>query len=104
MEHTARVVEESPADSLDALGDRVYYLHIKDAVYDTSHPQAKKDGWRDVEPGTGQLTLREALELLKVRGYDGYAMFEWEKRWHRDLPEPEDMFPKFISWFEDLGL
>lgn len=104
MGHTSRVGGESPAESLEAFGNRVYYLHIKDAVYDTSHRQAKKDGWRYVEPGTGQLPLKEALELLKARGYDGYAMFEWEKRWQRELPEPEDMFPKFISWFEDLGL
>lgn len=102
--HTARVGGEAPADSLDALGKRVYYIHVKDAVYDTAHPRAMHDGWRYVEPGTGELPLVEGLRLMKARDYDGYVMFEWEKRWHRDLPEPEEMFPKFIRWFRGLDL
>ena len=104
MGHTARVGGETPADSLRALGGRVYYLHVKDAICDGAHPQAMDDGWRYVEPGTGELPLAEALESMKARNYDGYVMFEWEKRWHRELPEPEDMFPRFISWFRGLGL
>ena len=102
--HTSRVGGETPAESLLALGERVYYLHVKDAVYDTGHPQAMKDGWRYVEPGTGELPLAEALALMKARSYGGYVMFEWEKRWHRELPEPEEMFPRFISWFRGLDL
>ena len=102
--HTARVGGEAPADSLQALGERVYYLHVKDAVYDEDHPQAMRDGWRYVEPGMGELPLVEGLELMKARNYDGYVMFEWEKRWHRELPEPEEMFPRFISWFRGLDL
>ena len=102
--HTARVGGEAPADSLQALGERVYYLHVKDAVYDEDHPQAMRDGWRYVEPGMGELPLVESLELMKARSYDGCVMFEWEKRWHRELPEPEEMFPRFISWFRGLDL
>lgn len=102
--HTARVGGEDPAASLAAFGDRAFYIHVKDAVYDTSHPEAMKDGWRYVEPGTGQLPLEAALQLMKERSYDGYVMFEWEKRWHRELPEPEEMFPKYIRWFNGLDL
>jgi len=102
--HTARVGEEAPRDSLAVFGNRVYYIHIKDAVYDTGHAKAMKDGWRYVEPGTGQLPLEEAMDLLKQRDYDGYVTFEWEKRWHAELPDPEVMFPKFIQWFNGLDL
>ena len=99
MGHTSRVGGEAPAETLKALGDRVYYLHVKDAVYDTSHPQAMKDGWRYVAPGAGQLPLAEAIGLLRQEGYDGWVMFEHEKRWHAELPEPEEIFPVFVAWF-----
>lgn len=101
MGHTARVGGEDPADTLSALGDRVYYTHVKDAVYDTTHPQAMKDGWRYVHPGQGQLPLARAIGLLRETGYDGWVMFEHEKRWHPELPEPEEIFPAFIAWFRE---
>ena len=103
MGHTARVGGEDPADSLNALGDRVYYIHVKDAIYDASHPLAMKDGWRYVSPGTGELPLAEAIALLKQRGYEGWVMFEHEKRWHDELPEPEEIFPEFTTWFKSLS-
>ena len=100
--HTSRVSEEKPEESLAVFGDRVKHIHIKDAIYDTSHPHAMDDGWRYVEPGTGQLPLAETIGLLKQRGYDGWLIFEHEKRWHKELPEPEEVFPKFISWANPL--
>ena len=102
--HTSRVGEEDPADTLAALGDRVYYTHVKDAVYDPDQEHAMKDGWKYVPPGTGQLPLEKALNLLKDRAYDGYVMCEHEKRWHPTLPEPEDIMPLFVSWFQGLNL
>ncbi len=100
--HTSRVSSESPGDSLAVFGDRVRHVHIKDAVYGTGHEHAMDDGWRYVESGTGQLPLAEAICLLKHQGFDGYLIFEHEKRWHRELPEPEEIFPKFISWVRPL--
>ena len=100
--HTSRVSEEKPEDSLAIFGDRVRHVHIKDAVYDTSHPQAMNDGWRYVEPGTGQLPLAECIGLLKDRGFDGWLILEHEKRWHRELQDPEEALPKFVSWVRPL--
>ena len=104
MGHTTRVGEEDPADTLAALGDRVFYTHVKDAVHDPNQENAMDDGWKYVPPGEGQLPLEKALNLLKDRGYDGYVMFEHEKRWHPTLPEPEDIMPMFVSWFKGLNL
>ena len=100
--HTSRVGGEAPKTSLEALGDRVYGVHVKDAVYDTDHPQAMKDGWRYVTPGEGQLPLAGALGLLRDRGYEGWVIFEHEKRWHAELPDPEEIFPKVVAWFQSL--
>ena len=62
------------------------------------------DGWRYVPPGTGELPIGKALELLKERGYDGYVMFEHEKRWHGELEEPEEILPLFLKWMRGLGV
>ena len=51
-----------------------------------------------VPPGSGQLPLDEAIVLLKERGYEGWVMFEHEKRWHPELEEPEEIFPVFSAW------
>ena len=104
MGHTARVGQETPETSIAALADRIYCLHVKDAIYDTAHPHAMSDGWRYVAPGTGQLPLAEAISLLEAQAYDGWLLFEHEKRWHPTLPEPEDIMPKYVSWFNGLGL
>ena len=65
---------------------------------DPGHQQAMNDGWRYVPPGTGQLPLAEAIARLKANGYDGWIMFEHEKRWHQQLPSPEEIFPQFVRW------
>jgi sugar phosphate isomerase/epimerase len=102
MGHSTRVGHETPGVSVAALGDRIYSLHVKDAIYDTAHPQSMADGWRYVAPGTGQLPIAKAIALLRTKGYDGWLIFEHEKRWHAELLEPEEMFPKFVDWYRGL--
>jgi len=89
-------------ESFDAIGSRVGYTHIKDAVYDPESPLAMKDGWHYVAPGTGELPLKESIELLKANGFDGWLLFEHEKHWHPNLPEPEEIFPQFVQWIKPL--
>lgn len=102
MGHTARVGGETPEQTWQAVGSRVGYTHVKDAIYDTQHPQAMDDGWRYVLPGTGHLPLKEAIDLLRQHGYVGWMMYELEKRWHPDLEEPEIAFPAFVEWVKPL--
>jgi sugar phosphate isomerase/epimerase len=102
MGHTSRVGGESPEDSYTAIGPRIGHTHVKDAVYEPGHELAMDDGWRYVLPGTGQLPLAEAIALLKEHGYDGWIMFEHEKRWHPTLPEPDVAFPAFVKWIRSL--
>jgi sugar phosphate isomerase/epimerase len=85
---------------MDAIGDRLRYIHVKDAVRAEGHPLAMKDGWRYVLPGSGELELAAGIRLLKSSGYDGWLMFEHEKRWHPELENPEITFPSFIRWVE----
>lgn len=102
MGHTWRAGREKPADSWAAIGARTGYTHVKDAVYDPASPLAMKDGWHYVAPGAGELPLVESIQLLKENGYDGWLLFEHEKRWHPNLPEPEEIFPAFVAWVRPL--
>ena len=100
--HTSRVGGETPAETLAAIGHQIEYVHVKDAVYDPSHPDAMDDGWRYVLPGEGDLPLAAALAELEDRGYDGWLMYEHEKRWHPELAAPEVAYPSFVDWFETV--
>ncbi len=100
--HTWRVGRETPLTSWAAIGARVGYVHVKDAVYDPTSPLAMEDGWHYVAPGTGELPLAESLALLLASGYDGWLLCEHEKRWHPNLPEPEEIFPRFVRWIRPL--
>ncbi len=102
MGHTWRVGREKPADSYAAIGRRVGYAHVKDAVYEPGAVLAMEDGWRYVIPGTGQLPLAESIALLRQNGYRGWLLCEHEKRWHPTLPEPEEIFPAFVRWVQPL--
>jgi len=96
MGHTARVGGETPEQSYAAIGPRIGYTHVKDAVKDA-------DGeWHYVLPGEGQLPLAEAIRLLHQHGYDGWLLFEQEKRWIPSLTEPEVSFPAFAKWARAL--
>jgi sugar phosphate isomerase/epimerase len=98
LAHTRRIGGESAAHTLGVLGERVRYVHIKDAILDPSHRYAMKDGWRYVLPGTGSVELDRGIAALKSYGYDGWLMFEHEKRWHPGLEAPEIAFPAFVRW------
>ncbi|MEO8612412.1 MAG: sugar phosphate isomerase/epimerase family protein [Chloroflexota bacterium] len=102
MGHTARVGGETPEQSYAAIGPRIGYTHVKDAVHDPHHEWAMDDGWHYVLPGEGQLPLAEAIRVLQSHGYDGWILFEQEKRWHPNLAEPEVAFPAFVKWIRPL--
>ncbi len=96
--HTPRVGGETVEETYAAIGPRIGYTHLKDAVYEPGHPQAMGDGWRYVFPGQGQLPLADAVRLLRLHGYAGWLVFEHEKRWHPTLPEPEEAFAAYAAW------
>ena len=86
---------EQPAEGLAVLGDRVRHVHIKDVARDTT---AQGGGWTPRLPGQGGFAPERVLGLLRRRGYDRWASFEWEKRWHSALEEPEVALPHFVRW------
>lgn len=47
--------------------------------------------------GEGDVNIAENLKLVLDRGFKGFISFEWEKRWHPELPNPEIALPHFIK-------
>ena len=53
-------------------------------------------------PGEGDVPLGSILEALSSTGYDGWLTFEWEKRWHPEIEEPEVAIPAFARFMRGL--
>lgn len=99
VHHSVRA-GETPEQSVNFLGKRIVATHLKDSV--------RVDGRiRYVPVGQGDIPLRDALKALKRTGYQGFLTFEWEKRWHPELEEPEIVLPQFVTvvraWLRGLN-
>jgi sugar phosphate isomerase/epimerase len=100
--NTAEMDGASPHEILTIAGERLGYVHVKDAVYDPDHPLTTESGWRYVNPGEGQFRLDEAISALQEYGYDGWVVLEHEKRWLPEIAEPDEIFPAFVRWARSL--
>lgn len=87
---------EAPADGLAVLGERVRHVHLKDVARQTT--EEGRRGWVPRLPGRGEFGPGRVLSALRDRGYDRWVSFEWEKRWHPALEEPEVALPHFVRW------
>ncbi|HJR68350.1 MAG TPA: sugar phosphate isomerase/epimerase family protein [Gemmatimonadaceae bacterium] len=80
--HTFVASGEAPADTVRQLGRWIRHTHLKDSV-------AAGAGRRYVLTGAGAVPVRQQVEALAQTGYRGFYSFEWEKRWHPEIEEPE---------------
>jgi len=92
--HHTCVEGEKPADTFAQLGKYTRHTHLKDSV---PIPGKSKDDRRYVLTGTGQIPVKETVRVLASNGYKGYYCFEWEKRWHPEIDEPEVSFPHYAK-------
>jgi sugar phosphate isomerase/epimerase len=86
--HTFVAGGEAPADTYAALGRLVRHTHLKDSKADGADR-------RYVLTGTGEVPVKAQVSVLAKAGYTGYYCFEWEKKWHPDIEEPEVAFPHY---------
>ncbi len=89
VHHPYRFFSEPLADTYDKLKDRIRHVHLKDSV-------SVDGGVRYCLLGQGIVPVSEVLQLLASGGYDGWIAFEWEKRWHPEIEEPEVALPDFV--------
>lgn len=98
VHHPYRMAGEAPALTWQNLGEWVEYTHWKDSRAEPGDPTK----YTYTHFGQGDLPLPEFVRLLQQGGYAGWLTLEWEKRWHPDLPEPEDAFPLFVKRMRSL--
>jgi sugar phosphate isomerase/epimerase len=89
--HTYVSGKEQPEDTVRQLGRWVRHTHLKDSV------PAGVAGRRYVLTGTGDVPVERQIAALARSGYRGYYSFEWEKRWHPEIEEPEVAIAQFAQ-------
>jgi len=89
--HTFVAGNEQPADSYAKLGKWIRHTHLKDSRPAGATPEDR----RYVLLGTGEVPVKEQVRVLAAAGYKGYYCFEWEKKWHPEIEEPEIAFPQY---------
>jgi len=88
--HTFAAGKEAPADTWAALGRWVRHTHLKD-----SKPGGQER--RYVLLGSGDVPVLEQVKVLAKAGYPGFYCFEWEKKWHPEIEEPEVAFAHYAK-------
>ena len=80
---------EPVEETLTALGARIELVHLKDG----RRPADASETWQLCAVGEGDMPIGAVLAGLGRMGYEGWYTFEWEKRWHPELDEPELALP-----------
>ena len=68
----------------------IKHTHIKDVILQDAVV-------KDVLIGKGESPVFEAVDLLRKDEYAGFFSFEWEKRWHPELAEPELAITDYVD-------
>jgi sugar phosphate isomerase/epimerase len=92
--HTFVAGGEAPADTYQRLGRYMRHTHLKD-----SKPEGSDR--RYVLTGTGAVPVKEQVRVLATNGYKGFYCYEWEKKWHPEIEEPEVAFPNYAKVMTD---
>ncbi len=99
-------IYESGDDLLDfikAFGDRVVHAHIKDVTISDTNEDGRGLGtltgkyFYEAEVGKGDIKVKEAIDLLKKAGYDGYYGLEFAAK-DDNSPLIEDSIKLINSW------
>lgn len=87
---------ERAAETWRHVRERLVYVHTKDM-----RPRGDCE-WEYVAMGEGVLPLSDAITWLHDAGFRGWLSYEWEKKWHPELAEPEISLPQYISYMRPL--
>ncbi len=99
--HTFVSGKEEPEDTVRQLGRYIRHTHLKDSV-------AAGNDRRYVLTGTGDVPVKRQIAALAKIGYRGFFSFEWEKRWHPEIEEPEVAIAQYANvaagYLRDAGM
>jgi sugar phosphate isomerase/epimerase len=92
--HSFVAGKEQPAETFAKIGRWTLHTHLKD-----SKPEGANR--RYVLLGAGEVPVKEQVRVLAAAGYKGLYCFEWEKKWHPEIEEPEVAFPHYARTMAD---
>jgi sugar phosphate isomerase/epimerase len=99
--HHTFVAGEQPEVTVAQLSKWIRHTHLKDSV-----PDGKDRKY--VLTGRGEVPVKRQIEALAKIGYKGFYSFEWEKRWHPEIAEPEVAFADYATvasgYLRDAGV
>ncbi len=99
VEHSDKTTGDDFMPFYELIKPYIRHIHYKDYF------RAKGDQpFRLTEIGEGEIPLEAIAKTLIDGGYDGYISLEWEKKWHPELSEPEEAFPKFVAYMKKIGV
>jgi glucosamine-6-phosphate deaminase len=88
---------EEPEAGGAALGPFLRHVHLKDG----RRPPDGRIPWPPVLPGRWDFPASRVLDWLQAAAGDRWVSFEWEKRWHPEIEDPEVALPDFLRWAAD---
>ncbi len=94
VHHPWRTTGESPQQTWNTIGLHVQYIHIKDAKGGPKAPQQL------CLTGQGSVPIKDTIDVLKTHNYDGWLTFEYEKRWHEELPGADEALKTHIEYMK----
>ena len=81
---------------------REFYNAIKPYVRHTHIKDYNRKYGKYCLTGEGDVRIADLVKTLRGDGYDGWYSFEWEKRWHPELDEPEIAFPQYFKYMTEI--
>jgi sugar phosphate isomerase/epimerase len=95
-----RRMGERVEQTVSILDGYIQLVHVKDG----HRPLDGSEEWPLCALGEGDVPLATMLARLQAQGYDGWYTFEWEKRWHPELTEPEQALPCGAAFLRALAV
>lgn len=95
IQHSFRAVGNDFLPFYRVIQPYIRHLHIKDAI-------RTAQGLELVLPGEGEIDIPGIVHQVLRDGYQGYFSFEWEKRWHPGLADPETAFPAYVAYMQSI--
>jgi sugar phosphate isomerase/epimerase len=83
--------KESPQKMYDTLKPYIEIVQLKDGIFEPNYK------YKYTLTGEGEIPISEILRIIDKGKYNGFVSFEWEKRWHPELPDPEVALPHFME-------
>lgn len=115
--HPWRFHGEDPGVTWERIGGWVRHIHWKDSISTAASERTAESEEMEEKAralmsghqsahycrfGEGDFPAANCLERLRSGGYCGWYCLEWEKAWHPEIAEPEEIFPHFSNRFKAM--